>query len=99
MPNVTPALPPLSTRFRRKSDVLVRELEGEAVLLDLASGRYFGLNATGRRILELVDGERSLEAICTALSAEFEVAPTELAIDLRELVADLEREGLLVRIE
>ncbi len=47
-----------TTRFRPKPNVLVRELGGEAVLLDIETGRYFGLNATGVRIWALLgEGE------------------------------------------
>ena len=31
-------------------DVVVRDLDGEAVVLDLATGTYFGLNDAGTRI-------------------------------------------------
>lgn len=94
-------LPPIlpTTRFCPKGNVLVRELEGEAVLLDLATGRYFGLNATGLRIFELVDGERSLEEIQQRLCAAFSAPPEAIAADLFELVAELEGAGLLLRLE
>ena len=89
-----PALP-LSSRYRVRADVLVRELGGEAVLLDLASGRYFGLNATGRRIFELLDGARPLAAVLEALEGEFEATREELEADLGALVAELESQGLI----
>jgi len=95
---MTAAIPP-TARFRPKASVLVRELDGEAVLLDLATGRYFGLNATGLRIFALVDGERSLAEIGRRLGAEFAAPPEAMAADLVELVAELEREGLLLRLE
>ncbi len=91
-------LPP-TARFRRKPNVLVRDLGGEAVLLDLDSGRYFGLNATGVRILELVDGDRSVAEMGRHLTREFTAPPDEIAADLHELLAALVGEGLLLRCE
>ena len=41
-------------RVHRSGDVVHRLIQGEAVLLDLASGRYFGLNATGAALWELL---------------------------------------------
>lgn len=88
-----------TARFRLKANVLVRDLDGEAVLLDLDSGRYFGLNATGVRILELIDGNRSLQEMRLQLAREFTAPPDEIDADLHELLAALEGEGLLLRRE
>lgn len=90
---------PQSARFRPKPSVLIRHLEGEAVLLDLDTGRYFGLNPTGRRILELMDGEQSLAEIRQRLAGEFEAPSEVLTADLAGLVDELGREGLLLRLD
>ena len=42
------------SRLRPADGVLSRILGGEAVLVSLGSGEYFGLNAVGTRIWELV---------------------------------------------
>ena len=39
----------LEDQVQRSSEVLVQEVGGEAVLLDLASERYFGLDPVGTR--------------------------------------------------
>ena len=90
---------PLTARFRPKPHVLVRELEGEAVLLDLDTGRYFGLNATGARIWALLDGERDLEQLLDELLQEHVVSRERLLQDVRELIAGLRAQGLLVAVE
>ena len=40
-------------------DILSRILDGEAVLLDLASGTYFGLNPVGSRVWELISASKT----------------------------------------
>lgn len=89
----------LSDCFVPAPRVMSRELDGEAVLLDLASGRYFGLNPTGRRIWELLAPGKSLESVLDRLEAEFEAPRSELAADLLDLVTRLERERLVLRSE
>ncbi len=42
--------------------VLVRELEGESVLLNLESESYFGLDGIGTRMLALLTDSDSIEA-------------------------------------
>jgi hypothetical protein len=80
-------------------DVVSRVLDGEAVLLDLASGRYFGLNEVGTRAFELAAAPgRRVEEICTLLLQEFEVPADVLRDDIDELLSALYERGL-VRVE
>ena len=48
--------------WKHSPDVVFRDLEGEAVILDLASGTYFGLNEVGTRVWRMVDEGRDAAA-------------------------------------
>lgn len=75
--------------------VLVRELEGEAILLNLETETYFGLDEIGTRIwAELVVSE-SVEGASEALQGEFDVEPNVLRRDVERLVTELVEKGLL----
>lgn len=94
------ATPPAVTpdvRLTRSNDVLVQEIGGEAVLLDLASEQYFGLNAVGTRIWELLDGERPLADIHRLLCTEFDADATAIEVDLMTLAVALLDSGLVTR--
>ena len=82
--------------LRPSADVIFRELDGEAVLLDLASGRYFGLNAVGTRAWTLLAAGTALDAAVAALAAEFDAPAAEITADVNALVSDLVARGLLV---
>lgn len=84
------------TSARPAPDVIFRDLEGEAVLLDLASGRYFGLNPVGTRIWLLLDAGSTVDAVVAAIAEEFEADPGEVARDVDELVTELAARGLVV---
>jgi len=56
--------------------VLFRDLAGEAVLLDLESGLYYGLNETGTRMWSLLLHHRRVEDAFVSLLEEYE-APRE----------------------
>lgn len=75
--------------------VVFREVGGEAVLLDLASQRYFTLDAIGTRMWALLAEHGSPEEARRRLLAEYEVAEEELARDLDELIERLAAEGLV----
>lgn len=88
----------LSDRIAASDDVVAREVGGEMVLLDLASGTYFGLNEVGGRIWQLIDEQsRSVEDICDIIEAEFEVSREQLEGDIAALINDLLERNLLIR--
>lgn len=83
--------------MRTNPDVVWRDLEGEAVLLDLSRGIYFGLNEVGTRIWRMLDEGESLERISDALVTEYEADRLTVERDLTALVAELEARRLIVR--
>lgn len=87
----------LTDVFVPAPDVVFRELEGESVLLNLATGIYFGLNATGTRMWQLIETHRTLAPVVVELAREFDAPPPQLEADLLELVAQLESKRLLTR--
>ncbi len=76
-------------------DVLLQHLEGETVFLDLAGGKYFGLDPVGSRMWQVLTSSPSIQAAYDALLAEYDVSPDELRRDLEELVGKLVAAGLL----
>ena len=75
--------------------VLIRHLDGESVLLNLESERYFGLDATGTRMWELVTSEPCIALALKKLQEEYEVAPDILRNHLTQLLSGLVENGLL----
>lgn len=86
----------MTERLSISPDVLFRELEGEAVLLDLKSQRYFGLDAVGTRIWQLLEELRRPEAVLTAMLEEFDVSREQLEGDLEAFLARLREAGLIL---
>jgi|SRR5580704_8108929 hypothetical protein len=75
--------------------VLVRHLEGESVLLNLQTERYFGLDTTGTRMWEHLASSPSIREAYEKLLEEFEVEPGLLRANLSELLTNLVQNGLL----
>ena len=76
-------------------DVMVREVGGEAFLLKIESQTYFGLDAMGTRMFEVLRGSASLEDAALRLQDEYEVDPEKLRGDLRAFVEQLQAHGLV----
>ena len=88
----------LASKATPSDEVLIQEVGGESVLLDLASERYFGLNPVGTRIWALLDEHDTLQAIADTLCAEFDAEPERIRGDLVILISELAEAGL-VKVE
>jgi hypothetical protein len=84
-------------KFSAPGDVVSRDLNGEAVLLNLGTGSYYGLDPVGTRMWELLSTLESVPEVLAVLRAEYDVDETCLKQDLDRLILELEDEGLLLR--
>ena len=75
--------------------VLIRELEGESVLLNINSETYFGLDEIGTRMWQLLTTCESIRAAYKSLLLEYDVEPEKLYQDLESLIEKLVEHGLL----
>ena len=88
---------PADAEIHLSPEVLFRELQGEAVLLDLRSQRYFGLDEVGTRIWQLLAELGRREEVLERLLQEFEVDRQTLARDLETFLSRLEGAELIQR--
>lgn len=86
----------MSTQIEISKDVLVRDLNGEAVILDLKSQRYFGLDEIGLVTWQLLSRHLDVDVVKEKMLEEFEVEPSRLEEDLAAFLRRLEDEGLIV---
>lgn len=75
-----------------------RVIEGEAVILSVDTKVLRGLNPTGSRIWEVIDGRRSVDEIVEVIVKEFDVEPLRAAEDVRGFVQELLDKGLVTRV-
>lgn len=85
----------LSKKIIVPDQVLVQTVDDEAVLLNLATERYFGLDPVGARMWAVLSGAASVQEALDTLLAEYEVDPQTLAHDLQALLEKLVEHGLL----
>jgi hypothetical protein len=85
----------LDSQFLPGDDVHSESLHGEAVLLDLKTGIYFGLNDVGTRIWELIAEGRSRLDIAASLTREFEVTRDSAERDVAAFLETLHNRGLI----
>lgn len=71
------------------------DLAGEAAILDLKSGQYYGLNPMGARIWSLIQEPRSITEVLNTLLNEYEVDASQCEQDVMALVQKMAATGLI----
>jgi hypothetical protein len=84
-----------STTVAATKDQVHSELDGEAVILHLCSGTYYGLNAAGAHIWHMLQQPRRVVEILAEMLETFEVESNQCESDLMALLQRLSDEGLL----
>lgn len=78
-----------------EENVLFRELNGEAVILNVETGNYFGLDPVGTRAWTLIREHKALSKVIGLMETEYEVSRDILRNDLVALAKELSAHGLV----
>jgi hypothetical protein len=92
----------LDFAYAPSEDVVARDIEGELIIVPLASGigdmedELYTLNETGRAIWGRLDGRKNLREVAEALNTEFQAPPGEIERDVVGLVGELFKRRMVV---
>ena len=75
--------------------VVYRAFAGETVILNLQTGKYHGLNATGGRMLQLLDRCDSVAEAAGAFARDYGKLISEVEDDIRSFCTRLCERGLI----
>ena len=76
-------------------NAMVKQVGDETVILHLGSGTYFGLDAVGTRIWQLMGDGKSLNEICEVVLDEYDVSREDLERDVTYLINELVAQDLV----
>jgi hypothetical protein len=85
----------LDTQLTIPPQVMSRPVGDETVLLDLASGIYFGVDGVAKRIWELIAEGQNLGQAVETIVSEFEVEAAQAEADVLAFASELVERGLL----
>ena len=89
----------LTNRVRIPEGVLIREVTGEAVLLNLNNEQYYGLDAVGLRMWQVLTNSGSIQQGIDDLLEEYDVDRATLEGDVLNLLGKLAGQGLVEIID
>jgi hypothetical protein len=84
-----------TTVIVRSGAPLTAKIDDEVVMLDTRQSSYFGLDATGSAIWELLDEPRAVEELCAQLVERYEVDADTCLRDVLPFLDELVGAGLL----
>ena len=79
--------------IHRDGDWLAARVGDELVMMSAAKGNYIGLSEVGARIWELIETPRTIDSLCDALIAEYEVDPATCRAEVDTFLATLGEHG------
>jgi hypothetical protein len=82
-------------RVVQSKSVLVGEVNGQVVALDVESGQCFGLNSVGTEIWRRIETEVVVRDLCGQLCDAYDVDYTQCEVDVLGLLEDLRSEGMI----
>lgn len=82
-------------RFVAVKEHLSCSLQGEAVVLSLKNGKYYGFNAVSATIWETLQSSVTIHQIKTAVMREYDVDPDLCNQDILSFLNKMTKEGLI----
>jgi pyrroloquinoline quinone biosynthesis protein D len=87
--------PSSQDRPRRRVDIVLQDVGGEAILIDPRTDEAHVLNGSAARLWQLCDGERTLDQLAAEFGAIYDLSAADVADDVREVLAELAKLKLI----
>lgn len=71
------------------------DLAGEAAILNLSDGVYYGLDEVGAAVWRMLEEPRTVDELCRGMMAEFDVDAERCEKDVLKLLQELQAKGLI----
>jgi hypothetical protein len=85
----------MSAVAKRRSNLLVSEIDGEAVMLDVTSGKYFNLNVVGNSVWQHIESPKTISSICQNICDQYAVDSASCEADVARFVGELVDSGIV----
>lgn len=84
-----------NTILSRRAGLMTADMNGSAVMMDIATGKYYNLGEVGGRIWELLEEPTSLAVLVEKLTAEYDVSAQQCRADILPFLNKLIQQRLL----
>ena len=81
-----------------RKDLVCQELDGEMVILNMQSGLYYGIDAVGSRIWQMLEEKVPPATMVDLLLEEYEIEADLCSQQVATFLSELEKNNLITRI-
>lgn len=86
-------------KYMRRADLVTADMNGETVLMDIVTGKYFNLGEVGGTIFSKLEQPLTFEELIEKLVIEYDVSMEQCAKDSRPFLDKMVSLGLIVEQE
>ncbi len=79
----------INARIARNEEIVSSDMDDEIVMMSIEQGEYYGINAVGSRIWELLEQPRTAAGLCDILLEEYDVPAEECRRDVLAFIEQL----------
>ena len=79
----------LDTIVRKNQDIFTGNIDNEMVAMSIENGKYYQMNETGSRILNLLDHPRSIRELCEAMEGLYRVDDPVCKQDVLDFIREM----------
>lgn len=80
---------------KKQCDWLAAKVGDELVMMSAEKGNYIGLSEVGARIWDLIESPMDVDALCSELQSEYDVAPDTCRTEVETFLNELVRHGAI----
>jgi len=81
--------------YKLSNDFLLKDVKDEAVILNIKTGDYFGLNEVGAILIRLLLEGKSISQVTDLITDEFDADIQTVESDCNELIGELLSRGII----
>lgn len=79
----------INAKIARNEEIVSSDMDDEIVMMSIEQGEYYGINAVGSRIWELLEQPRTAAGLCDILLEEYDVPAEECRRDVLAFIEQL----------
>lgn len=85
--------------IKRNNEVFASEIDEEVVMMNLKTGKYYGMDAIGSRIWELIEEKIQVKKVIETLLEEYDVSEEQCRKDVLAFFDELNAQNLVDVLE
>lgn len=86
-----------NTILSRSDDYLSNEIDGEIVMMNIETGMYVSMNATGKSVWDLIESPSSYVDIINSLTREYNVSVEVCETDLTPFIQQMIDQKIIIK--